>query len=87
MVKDGQLAQCNVTQIEVIADIGEPNTDKKARKRFRVTHPNTCTLKYDKAGVLLREMLEKSSIEPKQKIDVSQHQSPLELAEDKPESK
>ena len=83
MVKTGQLRHCNVTQIEVVADIGESGTDKTKRKRFRVTHPNSCTLKYDKAGILLRNMLEESGIEPKDREETTR-QEPLPLSKNSP---
>ena len=86
MVKTGQLRHCNVTQIEVVADIGESGTDKTKRKRFRVTHPNSCTLKYDKAGILLRHMLEESGIEPKDKEEATR-QEPLPLNKSNPKVK
>jgi hypothetical protein len=32
---------------------------------FRITHPNSCSLKYDDLDMKLRDMLEASGIEPK----------------------
>lgn len=32
---------------------------------IRITHPNSCSLKYDKLGLTLRDMLHASGIEPK----------------------
>ena len=37
--------------------------------RFHVADPNSCSLKYDETGLLLRRMLEKSKIEPKEPVD------------------
>jgi hypothetical protein len=33
----------------------------------RITHPNSCSLKYDKSGLQLRKMLEMSGIELKER--------------------
>ena len=33
---------------------------------IRITHPNSCSLKYDEQDLKLREMLEASGIEPKE---------------------
>ena len=32
----------------------------------RITHPNSCSLKYDELDLKLRDMLEASGIEPKE---------------------
>ena len=54
----------NVTRVDFQASvIVDPNKSPKSVK-FHVTHPNSCNLKYDDAGLLLRGMLEKSGIEP-----------------------
>ena len=40
--------------------------DTKAKKvPFRITCPNSCSLKYDEVGLKPRDMLEASGIEPK----------------------
>jgi hypothetical protein len=33
---------------------------------IRITHPNSCSLKYDELDLKLREMLEASGLEPKE---------------------
>jgi hypothetical protein len=33
---------------------------------IRITHPNSCSLKYDELDLKLRDMLEASGIEPKE---------------------
>ena len=56
----------NVTLVElaakVVAEAGRPPKTVS----FRLTHPNSCSLKYDEVGARLRAMLEASGIEPKQ---------------------
>ena len=55
----------NVTQVEMsasmITEIGKP--PKKVT--IRITHPNSCSLKYDERDLTLRDMLHASGIEPK----------------------
>lgn len=55
----------NVTQVEiaasVITDAGKP----AKTVAIRLTHPNTCSLKYDELDLKLRDMLHASGIEPK----------------------
>ena len=56
----------NVTLVElaasVITDAGKP--PKKVT--IRITHPNSCSLKYDDLDLKLRDMLHASGIEPKE---------------------
>lgn len=56
----------NVTQVEiaatVITDAGKP----AKTVTFRLTHPNSCSLKYDELDLKLRDMLHASSIEPQE---------------------
>ncbi|TCT19480.1 hypothetical protein EDC35_10886 [Thiobaca trueperi] len=55
----------NVTQVELLAVV-DVHEDKPARKvTIRITHPNSCSLKYDELGLRLRAMLAASGIEPK----------------------
>ena len=59
----------NVTQVELLAVV-DVNEDKPARKvTIRITHPNSCSLKYDELGLRLRAMLAASGIEPKEPAD------------------
>jgi hypothetical protein len=55
----------NVTQVELaVQTVIDP--DKPAKlTTVRLTHPNSCSLKYDEIGLRLRDMLEISGIEPK----------------------
>ena len=56
----------NVTQVELSASI-IVDTDKPAKPvTIRITHPNSCSLKYDEHDLKLRDMLESSGIEPKE---------------------
>lgn len=56
----------NITQVElaasVVVDAGKP----AKLVTIRITHPNSCSLKYDELGLKLRDMLEASGIEPKE---------------------
>lgn len=57
----------NVTHVEiaasVITDAGKP----AKTVTFRLTHPNSCSLKYDELDLKLRDMLHASSIEPQER--------------------
>ena len=55
----------NVTQVEIAASV-VVDTDKPPKTvTFRITYPNSCSLKYDDTGMKLRAMLKASGIEPK----------------------
>lgn len=59
------LKMYNITQVELAASI-VVDADKPAKLvTFRITHPNSCSLKYDELDLKLRDMLEASGIEPK----------------------
>jgi hypothetical protein len=56
----------NVTQVELTASV-VTDPDKPARTvTIRITHPNSCSLKYDEMDLKLRQMLEASGIEPRE---------------------
>jgi hypothetical protein len=56
----------NVTQAELAALV-VVDEDKPAKTiSIKITHPNSCSLKYDEVGLKLRAMLEASGIEPKE---------------------
>jgi len=56
----------NDIQVELTATI-VINADKPAKPiTIRITHPNSCSLKYDEHNLKLRDMLEASGIEPKE---------------------
>jgi hypothetical protein len=56
----------NVTQVEievlVVIDAGKPPKSVT----IRISHPNSCSLKYDELDLKLRDMLNASGIEPKE---------------------
>ena len=56
----------NITQVELAATITvEGNAPPKA-VTIRITHPNSCSLKYDELDLKLRDMLNASGIEPRE---------------------
>ena len=56
----------SVTQVELVASV-VIDADKPAKTvRFQITHPNSCSLKYDELDLKLRAMLEASGIEPRE---------------------
>ena len=56
----------NITQVEIAASIVVAADKPAKRVTIRITHPNSCSLKYDELGLKLRDMLEASGIEPKE---------------------
>jgi len=61
----------NITQVELSASvIIDPNKPVK-QTSFRITYPNSCSLKYDELGLKLRSMLAASGIEPKEPVKSS----------------
>lgn len=56
----------NITQVELVASV-IVDADKPSKMvTFRITYPNSCSLKYDELDLKLRDMLEASGIEPKE---------------------
>ncbi len=56
----------NVTQVELVALVATEPDEKPKSVTVRITHPNSCSLKYDDVDLKLREMLVASGIEPKE---------------------
>lgn len=56
----------NVTQVELAASVTADASKPPKVVTIRLTHPNSCSLKYDELDLKLREMLEASGIEPKE---------------------
>lgn len=56
----------SVTMVELSATIRTAEDQSSKRVAFRITHPNSCSLKYDDTGLHLREMLVASGIEPRE---------------------
>ncbi len=62
----------NVTQAELAASV-VVDIDKPAKTvTIRLTHPNSCSLKYDETDLKLRDMLEASGIEPKEPVELAE---------------
>lgn len=56
----------NVTQVELAASVVVDAEKPPKSVTIRITHPNSCSLKYDELDLKLRDMLEASGIEPKE---------------------
>jgi hypothetical protein len=56
----------NVTQVELAASVMVDANKPPKSVAFRITYPNSCSLKYDGLDLKLRDMLEASGIEPKE---------------------
>lgn len=54
----------NVTQVELAATVVVAEDKPPKTVNIRITHPNSCSLKYDEIDLSLRQMLEASGIEP-----------------------
>jgi hypothetical protein len=55
----------NVTQVELAATVFVAEGKPPKKVNVRITHPNSCSLKYDEIDLSLRQMLEASGIEPR----------------------
>jgi hypothetical protein len=70
----------NVTQVELAAAV-MVDADKPPKSvTIRITHPNSCSLKYDELDLKLRDMLEASGIEPKEPHEGPDVTGPAETA-------
>ena len=56
----------NLTQVELVASVRLDPLKPPKRVPIRITYPNSCSLKYDEMGLLLRDMLAASGIELKE---------------------
>jgi hypothetical protein len=56
----------NVTQAEIAASVVVDGNKPPKSVPIRITHPNSCSLKYDELDLKLRDMLSASGIEPKE---------------------
>ena len=63
--KSVPLHRYNVTQVEISASIAVDRNKPPKAVTIRITHPNSCSLKYDETDLKLREMLHASGIEPR----------------------
>lgn len=66
--KSAPLEQYNVTQVELIASIIIDPEKPEKLVTIRLTHPNSCSLKYDRRDLKLRDMLHASKIEPREEV-------------------
>jgi len=64
--KSVKLRTYNVTQVELAAKVAMKADEKPKSVTVRITHPNSCSLKYDDVGLGLRQMLVDSGIEPRE---------------------
>lgn len=69
--KSTSLNLYNVTQVELAASIVVDANKPAKAITIRITHPNSCSLKYDDLGLKLRDMLEASAIEPKTQAEAT----------------
>jgi len=63
------LNRYRVTQVELVATLQNVPGKRAKRVPIRITHPNSCSLKYDELDLKLRDMLEASGIEPRKPDD------------------
>ena len=68
------LKMYHITQVELAALVVVDSNKPPKLVTIRITHPNSCSLKYDELGLRLRDMLEASGIEQKDEVE-----SPEEL--------
>lgn len=61
----------NVTQVEVVATVAMGGDKPPKDVSIRITHPNSCSLKYDDLDLRLRDMLFASGIEPRDLAEVA----------------
>ena len=73
--KSVKLRAYNVTQVELAASVAMKAYEKPKSVTDRITHPNSCSLKYDDVDLRLRQMLVDSGIEPREQT------ASMELAE------
>lgn len=57
----------NVTQVEIAASVITEAGKPAKTVTIRLTHPSSCSLKYDELDLKLRDMLHASGIEPKER--------------------
>ncbi len=66
--KSVPLNMYNITQAELSASVITDSSKPAKKIPFRITYPNSCSLKYDETGLKLRSMLAESGIEPKEPV-------------------
>jgi hypothetical protein len=70
----------NVTQVELVAEVTTDAGKPPKTVTVRITHPNSCSLKYDELDLKLREMLHASGIEPKEPTEIPEDAERVEPA-------
>lgn len=73
--KSARLSTYNVTQVELAVLVATKADEPPKSVTVRITHPNSCSLKYDDVDLKLRKMLVDSGIEPREPTES------MELAE------
>ncbi|MBM4260472.1 MAG: hypothetical protein FJ145_03420 [Deltaproteobacteria bacterium] len=69
LAKSVPLHQYNVTRVELGALVTVNGHDRPKSVTIRITHPNSCSLKYDEIDLKLRDMLTASGIEPREAVE------------------
>ena len=62
----------NITQVEITVSMAAEAGKPARQVPIRITHPNSCSLKYDELDLKLRDMLEASGIEPKELVETAE---------------
>jgi hypothetical protein len=70
----------NVTQVELAASVTTDASKPPKAVTIRITHPNSCSLKYDELDLRLPDMLHASGIEPKEPAKASAAAEAVESA-------
>ena len=70
----------NVTQVELAASVVVDANKPAKAVTIRITHPNSCSLKYDELDLKLRDMLSASGIEPKEPAEAIEASGAVETA-------
>jgi hypothetical protein len=71
----------NVTQVELAASVMVDAAKRPKSVTIRITHPNSCSLKYDELDLKLRDMLEASGIEPREPTEEAEATEAAEPAQ------
>lgn len=74
------MAQYNVTQVDLAVCMAVEADRPPKTVNIRISHPNSCTLKYDEVGMKLRDMLSASGIEPREPEDAAMADAPAAVA-------
>jgi len=69
----------NLTQVELAALVSLDAAKREKRVTFRITYPNSCSLRYDEIGLKLRNMLEASGIEPREPGEGAEERKGVEV--------